>query len=69
MNSNRIADELNRLTELHKELVIIAEKLRIGGDSDNSKAVLEVAFGLQSSQLNILTSMVNDPTRTRKKQA
>ena len=63
MKNDRLANELNQLTQLYKDLIVIAEDLRVQGDRQHSKAIQDVAFGLQTSQLNILTSMVNNPTR------
>lgn len=65
-NNNRLSNELNQLTKLYKELISISENLRIQGDLENSRAIQETAFGLQTCQLNILTSMVNDPTKGAK---
>ena len=65
MKNDRLANELNQLTQLYKELVVVAEDLRTQGDRKNSQAVQNIAFGLQNSQLNILTSLVKDPTRNK----
>lgn len=64
MNSDRLANELNQLTDLYKSLISVSENLRNIGDRDNSLAIQEIAFGLQNCQLNILTSMINDPGRS-----
>jgi hypothetical protein len=55
----RLAQELNKLTDHYKVLVAIAEELRAKGDKANSQAIQQVAFGLQTSQLNLLTSLVH----------
>ena len=65
MKNDRLANELNQLTQLYKELVVVAEDLRMQGDKKNSQAVQSIAFGLQNSQLNILTSLVKDPSRNK----
>ena len=65
MKNDRLANELNQLTQLYKELVVVAEDLRSQGDRKNSQAVQNIAFGLQNSQLNILTSLVKDPSRNK----
>ena len=65
MKNDRLANELNQLTKLYKDLVTIAESLRTQGDRNSSAAVQGVAFGLQDCQLNILTSLVNDPARSK----
>ncbi len=64
LNSDRLANELNQLTDLYKSLISVSENLRNIGDRDNSLAIQEIAFGLQNCQLNILTSMINDPGRS-----
>ena len=65
MKNDRLANELNQLTQLYKDLIVVAEDLRAQGDRKNSLAVQNVAFGLQNSQLNILTSLVNDTSRNK----
>lgn|GEM_PF-4100009 len=66
MKNDKLANELNQLTQLYKDLVVVAENLRNQGDRKNSLEVQNIAFGLQNSQLNIVTSLVRDPSRNKK---
>jgi len=66
VKNDKLANELNQLTQLYKDLVVVAENLRNQGDRKNSLEVQNIAFGLQNSQLNIVTSLVRDPSRNKK---